>query len=81
MVSAPVLRAEDIFIQPAPVKVTDESLPSLEELFGEAADRYAGQDANAFWDTLVEQQDEPSVRPDAISYDEAQELGLAPEET
>lgn len=79
-VSAPVLRAEDIFAQPAPITDSDESLPSLVELFGEAAASSADLDANAFWDTLIEQQDEPSVRPNAISFDEAQELGLAPDE-
>jgi CheY-like chemotaxis protein len=79
-VSAPTLSAEDVFPQPsAPAVESDEPLPSLHDLFGEAADRPSGQDADAFWDDLINP-NEAAARPGSISYEQAQGLGLTPDE-
>lgn len=55
-------------------------LPTLEELFGEAALHPTEQtDAADFWDTLVEKSEESKVRPGDLTFEEAQKLGLGPD--
>ncbi len=63
---------------PPPVEVED--LPSLEDLFGEAAEKAAAMDADAFWEEIASDNPDPSLNPHAISYDEAREIGLSPDE-
>jgi hypothetical protein len=61
----------------------DEGIvPELEVIFKQATEsQYRTEDADAFWDSLNEQGETESViNPDAISYDQARQLGLALEE-
>ncbi|MEW5869034.1 MAG: response regulator [Chloroflexota bacterium] len=58
-----------------------EDLPELDELFSKASKKkLKDKDVDAFWDTLTTDQAEGLTRADAISYDQARQLGLAPDE-
>ena len=62
--------------------VDPEVLASVDALFQQAAQQPAKQaDADAFWDDLVERSElDGSSNADALSYDQAQRMGLAPGE-
>lgn len=55
--------------------------PELEELFDKAkAGEYKPEEVDAFWDTATEENPEEVTRADAISYEQARKLGLAPDD-
>ena len=65
----------------ADVPVDAETLASVEALFGQASKEQVKQDADAFWDTVVEKGElDGSSNADALSYEQARRLGLAPGE-
>ena len=72
--------------QPAPdaeevVAVDVEEEPLLDEIFSQAGrENYRPEDVDAFWDSLVEDdRSEGVINANAISYDQARQLGLAPD--
>lgn len=70
----------EIVLPPVPEDLPDTAdLPSLEELFGEAAAQASETEADQFWDNLAASSEGGKVRPGDLSFEEAQELGLGPE--
>jgi CheY-like chemotaxis protein len=59
-----------------------EVLPELEAVFEKADDNIEPDEVDAFWDSLVKKDGSGNqiARADAISFDQAQQLGLAPED-
>jgi CheY-like chemotaxis protein len=58
---------------PAPAKpLTEAELKALDE----ALNKLKAQDANSFWDSLTEETEAADLRPDAISLEDAEKLGL-----
>jgi CheY-like chemotaxis protein len=67
-------------LEQAEAPESEEPIPELDEIFSPVK-RVKSSDADAFWETAAE--DEPadeSLRADTISYDQARQLGLAPDE-
>ena len=60
----------------------EETLPALDEVFDqESMKQLQSSNVDEFWDTLEQEPDDGSViNADAISYDQARQLGLAPDE-
>ena len=72
----------------SPIPETDESdeldveeEPVLDEIFSQAGrETYKPEEVDAFWDSLVEgDKAEGVINANAISYDQARQLGLAPD--
>jgi DNA-binding response OmpR family regulator/predicted CoA-binding protein len=56
-------------------------LPELETIFGKASKKaIKAEDVDSFWEQLSNASEDEITRSDAISYDQARQLGLAPEE-
>jgi CheY-like chemotaxis protein len=66
----------------AEVVIDPEVLAGVDALFGQASsDHFKQQDADAFWDTLTQQSELDGVsNADALNYEQAKRLGLAPED-
>ena len=60
----------------------EQSLAEFETLLKQSADQLKDKDVDAFWDSAASQ-DQPgaTVNPDALTYDQARKLGLAPKDT
>jgi CheY-like chemotaxis protein len=58
--------------------IDNQELSELEALFGQAAQTIQPDQADAFWDELTDQ--EMPIDQDALSYEQARKLGLAPDE-
>jgi DNA-binding response OmpR family regulator len=73
--SAPVMA-------PPPAPVLEVAGPPLTEAelkaLDEAAKKVSSQDASSFWDSLLTETEATDVRPDAISWEQAEKLGLVP---
>jgi len=62
-------------------KLGAQSLVDFEALISHSENELKNQDADAFWETLSTQgQPGPAANADALSYDQARKLGLAPDE-
>ena len=56
-----------------------EELPAMEPLFQESRKKLKPADVNDFWDKAADEHKAPA-KPDMLSYDQAKQLGLAPED-
>jgi hypothetical protein len=66
-------------VEVIPEVVDPSVLAEVDALFGKAASATTG--ANDFWDTAIEQAELDGVsNADALSYEQARQLGLAPED-
>jgi len=54
--------------------LTPEEIRALDE----AAQKVAAADANSFWEAVLADAEVGGVRPDALSWEQAQKLGLVP---
>lgn len=54
-------------------------LPELDAIFKQAPKKGKAKDVDSFWEELTDSSTEEVRRADAISYDQARQLGLAPE--
>lgn len=61
------------------VEEEEEEAPALHEIFPQL-EQIDFQDADAFWDTALEKSDGTISSSDALSYEQARQLGLAPED-
>ena len=83
VIGVPVGASESKIASPEPVEVEEEPeetgpLPNLEELFVQA-DKMEKVAADAFWDAATVEDDKGVAGADTISYEQAKQLGLAPE--
>jgi CheY-like chemotaxis protein len=62
-----------------PMEVVEQSARELEPLFKEARKKLKPADVNDFWDKAADKHKAPT-KPDMLSYDQAKQLGLAPED-
>lgn len=62
-----------------PLDVVEQSNKELEPLFKEAKKKLKTADINDFWDKAADNHKAP-MKPDMLSYDQARQLGLAPED-
>jgi CheY-like chemotaxis protein len=76
----PEIQPEDLEAEPMS-KLDSQSLVDFEALLSQSEEELKDKDVDAFWETLASQgQPGPAANPDALSYDQARKLGLAPEE-
>lgn len=61
------------------VEAVEESAKELEPLFKDAKKKLKPTELDAFWDQAADQHKAPT-KPDMLSYDQAKQLGLAPED-
>jgi hypothetical protein len=62
-------------------EVDAEPIPELDDIFTKASEaKLKEEEVDAFWDSLVAESSGEVSRADVISYDQARQLGLAPEE-
>ena len=67
--------------EPEPEEIDiSEVLPELDAIFNQAPKKGKAKDVDSFWEELSGAGAEEVRRADAISYDQARQLGLAPEE-
>ena len=59
---------------PPPKPLSEQELKALDE----AAKKVTRQEAASFWDTVLEDAEATEVRPDALSWEQAEKLGLVP---
>jgi hypothetical protein len=59
---------------PPPKPLTEAEVKVLEE----ALQKAKVTDASSFWDTALAEAEGDSVRPDALSWEQAEKLGLIP---
>lgn len=65
--------------EPAPEEPVGEVSPEFAALFGDGMDKL-GKNADAFWQSAVDKEDaSKSVNPNTISYDQARQMGIAPD--
>ena len=62
-----------------PMEVVEQSARELEPLFKEAKKKLKPADVNDFWDKAADKH-KPPTKPDMLTYDQAKQLGLAPED-
>jgi CheY-like chemotaxis protein len=62
-----------------PLEVVAQSTKELEPLFKEAKKKLKASEVNDFWDKAADQHKAPA-KPDMLSYEQAKQLGLAPED-
>ncbi len=69
------------YVEPptVPVAAQEEKDSEMEPLFKEAKKKLKTADVDDFWDKAADQHVAPS-KPDMLSYDQAKQLGLAPED-
>jgi hypothetical protein len=78
---AGISESQKLPAEPEQAAAIAEILPELDAIFNlETKEQLKTQDVDAFWDTLSTGEAEELQRADAISYEQAQKLGLAPEE-
>jgi len=66
---------------PEPEEENPEALQALDALLAQAdRSKLKTEEVEAFWDSLASQSSSEISRADAISYEQARQLGLAPEE-
>jgi hypothetical protein len=70
---------------PETVDVVEESsadvaLTELDAIFNKAKKKIKPEDVDAFWESVAAEEPDEFTRTDAISYEQARQLGLAPEE-
>jgi hypothetical protein len=66
---------------PVVEEINEAEVLEMEALIDQAASQSLPADASAFWDTLVEQESQDAAAGvDALSYAQARQLGLAPED-
>jgi hypothetical protein len=70
---------------PGTVELEEEAgaevaLTELDAIFKQAKKKIKAEDVDAFWDSATAEESDELTRTDAISYDQARKLGLAPEE-
>jgi CheY-like chemotaxis protein len=63
----------------APVDVVDQTMEEMAPLFKDAKKKLKPAEVNEFWNNAADKHKEPS-NPDMLSYDQAKQLGLAPED-
>jgi CheY-like chemotaxis protein len=63
----------------APMEVAEPSGKELEPLFKESKKKMKPAEVNEFWDKAADKHKAPA-KPDMLSYDQAKQLGLAPED-
>jgi CheY-like chemotaxis protein len=67
--------------EPKPEEVDISAvLPELDAIFNQAPKKSKAKDADSFWKELSDSSTEEVRRADAISYEQARKLGLAPKE-
>ena len=78
--------SENIPVAPAfqeplttPLEVVEQGARELEPLFKEAKKKLKPADVNEFWDKAAHKHKAPT-KPDMLSYEQAKQLGLAPED-
>lgn len=59
---------------------TEVALTELDAIFKQTQKKIKPEDVDAFWDSIAAEEPDELTRTDAISYDQARQLGLAPEE-
>jgi len=62
-----------------PLEVVEQSAKELEPLFKEAKKKLKPADVNDFWDKAADSHKAPT-KPDMLTYDQAKQLGLAPQD-
>jgi len=62
-----------------PAETVEKSIRELEPLLKEAKKKMKPAEVNEFWDKAADQHKAPT-KPDMLSYDQAKQLGLTPEE-
>jgi DNA-binding response OmpR family regulator len=62
-----------------PMEAVDQGMREMAPLFKEARKKLKPDDVNAFWDEAADKHKAPT-KPDMLSYDQAKQLGLAPED-
>jgi DNA-binding response OmpR family regulator len=62
-----------------PLEAVDQGMREMAPLFKEARKKLKPDDVNAFWDKAADKHKAPT-EPDMLSYDQAKQLGLAPED-
>jgi DNA-binding response OmpR family regulator len=62
-----------------PLEVVDQSMREMAPLFNESRIKLKPTDVDDFWDKAADQHKTPT-KPDMLSYDQAKQLGLAPED-
>lgn len=67
-------------VEPEPIPEDPAALEAFAALFGQPEAKPVDQDAASFWESAAEQSGSVSINPEAITFDEAQKLGLAPDE-
>jgi DNA-binding response OmpR family regulator len=70
---------------PETVEIEEEAsaeaaLTELDAIFKQAKKKIKPEDVDAFWDSATAEKPDELTRTDAISYEQARQLGLAPEE-
>jgi CheY-like chemotaxis protein len=67
--------------EPTPTQIiaTEESAKELEPLFKDAKKKIKPGEADAFWDEAADKHKAPT-NPDMLTYEQAKQLGLAPED-
>ena len=76
----PALEAEDVAGEPES-KLDQQSLVDFETLLSQSEAELKDKDVDAFWEKLsLKGQPGPAANADALSYDQARKLGLAPNE-
>ncbi len=62
-----------------PTGIIEEGAVEMEPLFQEAKKKLKSTDVNEFWDKAADTH-KPAAKPDMLSYEQAKQLGLAPED-
>lgn len=70
----PVMAAATAAPPPPPKPLTEAELKALETALSQAK----SSDANSFWDAALADAEEESIRADALSWEQAEKLGLLP---
>jgi DNA-binding response OmpR family regulator len=67
---------------PAEITVDQETLASVEDMFSKISETTGEQEVEGFWESLGEKSPQHSTHgKDVLSYDQARDLGLAPDST
>ncbi len=62
-----------------PLEAVEQGMQEMAPLFKDAKKKLKTADVNEFWDKAADHQKAPT-KPDMLSYDQAKQLGLAPED-
>ena len=61
------------------MEVVEQGMQEMAPLFKESKKKLKTADVNDFWDKAADKHKAPS-KPDMLTYDQAKQLGLAPED-